>query len=104
MGGQLGKKNGARYQAYQRLSSHYELNKNSLFENQALKKAIDELYSYPLQEYAKDVISRQLKLSMDDEALTELVLCLWEENKFCQIESQTTGSQEPSVICSLGIV
>lgn len=104
LGGQLGKKNSARYQAYHRLSRHYELNKNSLFENQALKKAIDELYSYPLKEYAKEVISRQLKLSLDDEALTDLVLCLREENKFCQIEIQSNISQEPSVICSLGII
>jgi superfamily II DNA or RNA helicase len=104
IGGQLGKANGARYQVYQRLNRHYALNKNSLFENQELKKAIDELYQYPLQEYAKDVISRQLKLSLDDEALSELVLGLREENKCCQIEIKLSDNQEPSVICSLGIV
>jgi len=103
LGGQLGKKNGARYQAYHRLTRHYELNKNSLFENQALKKAIDELYQYPLKEYARDAISRHLKIDIDDVTFTELVLGLREEDKFCQIEIQTAINHEPSVICSLGL-
>jgi hypothetical protein len=100
----LGKKNGARYQTYHRLSRHYEVNKNSLFEDKALKKAIDELYHYPLKEYARDAISRHLKVNIDDVTFAELVLGLREENKFCQIDTQTASHQAPSVICSLGIV
>lgn len=104
LGGQLGKKNGSRYLAYHRLSRHYEENRNTLFENQALKKAIDELYHYPLKEYARDAISRHLKTGIDDVTFAELVLGLREEDKFCQIEKLADSSQEPSVICSLGIV
>jgi hypothetical protein len=104
LGGQLGKPGGARYQTYQRLSRYYESNKNSLFENQALKKAIDELYHYPLKEYARDAISRHLKVDIDDVTFAELVLGLREENQFCQIEKLADMSQEPSVICSLGIM
>jgi hypothetical protein len=104
LGGQLGKPSGARYQTYQRLTRYYEANKNSLFENQTLKKAIDELYRSPLKEYARDAISRHLKTGVDDVTFTELVLGLREEDKFCQIEKSVETSQEPSVICSLGIV
>jgi superfamily II DNA or RNA helicase len=104
VGGQLGKKNGARYQTYQRLTRYYEVNKNSLFENQSLKKAIDELYLYPLKDYAKEAIARQLKIDIDDVSFAELVLGLREEDKFCQIETLTDIAQEPSVICSLGMV
>lgn len=102
-GGQLGKPSSARYQAYQRLTRYYELNKNSLFENQALKKAIDELYHYSLKEYARETIRRHLKTDIDDVTFAELVLVLREEDKFCQIDTQTAINQEPSVICSLGI-
>jgi hypothetical protein len=56
-----------------------------------------------LKECAKDSISRNLKTGIDDVTFAELVLGLREENKFCQIEKSADTSQEPSVICSLGI-
>ena len=104
LGGQLGKPSGVRYQTYSRLNRYYELNKNSLFENIELKKAIDELYHYPLKEYARDTISRHLKADIDDVTFSELILVLREEDKFCQTDTHTTINQEPSIICSLGIV
>ena len=104
LGGQLGKTSGVRYRTYQRLNRYYELNKNSLFENRDLKTAIDELYHNPLKEYARDTINRHLKADIDDVTFAELILVLREEDKFCQIDNHSTLNQEPSIICSLGIV
>ena len=75
-----------------------------MFENRDLKTAIDELYHYPLKEYARDTISRHLKADIDDVTFAELILVLREEDKFCQIDNHSTINQEPSIICSLGII
>jgi hypothetical protein len=105
IGGQLGKKTGARYQVYHRLKDYYDRPQGDIFEHAELKKAIDEIYSYPLQEIARETLSRQLKIGLSNEQLVLSILHLRAENKFCRIVLKDDDEQKPpSIICSLGLV
>jgi hypothetical protein len=103
IGGQLGKKTGAKYRAYMRLVRYYEENKNTLFAGEQLKRAIDDLYKYPLRESARDTLNRQLKAGIDDDGLAELVIALREEDKLCIVDETEVERREPQIICSLGM-
>lgn len=104
IGGQLGRTTGARYRTYMRLNRYYEESKEIQFENKNLKKAIDDLYSYPLREYAREIINRQLKAGVSDEELSDLLISLREENKLTIEEDISEEIKEPSIICSMGLV
>jgi len=103
IGGQLGKKTGAKYRTYMRLARYYEENKDTLFVNEVLKRAIDELYKYPLREVARDTLNRQLKAGLDDAGLADLVVALREEGKLCIVDETEIERREPQIICSLGL-
>jgi hypothetical protein len=80
-GGSLGKKTGAKYRVYMRLDAYCKHNENTLFVSDALKKAIDDIFKYPLKEFARDTLNRQLKTGIRDEELADLVVSLREEDK-----------------------
>ena len=101
-GGQLGKKTRARYRVYMRLTRYYEENKNTLFVNDAIKKAIEDIYKYPLKEFAKETFNRQLKAGISDDDLANLAASLREEDKLSIIEEEIKQKQ-PQIICSMGI-
>src|ERR1051326_7837893 len=103
IGGQLGKKTGAKFRTYMRLVRYYEENKDTLFAGEPLKRAIDELYKYPLRESARDTLNRQLKAGLDDDGLAQLVVDLREEGKLCVIDNTEIEGREPQIICSLGM-
>lgn len=102
VGGQLGRPSGARFRTYERLKRYAVEVKGTIFESQELLKAIDDIYRYPLRQTATDTLNRQLKAGIDDAKLAELVLALREEDRLCVIE-QETETQEPRIICSLGL-
>lgn len=102
IGGQLGKKTGAKYRTYMRLVRYYEENKDTLFATETLKRAIDDIYKYPLREVARDTLNRQLKAGVDDAGLAELVVALREEDKLCIVDEAEVEKREPQIICSLG--
>ncbi|MBF0404657.1 helicase-related protein [Candidatus Magnetominusculus xianensis] len=103
IGGQLGKKSGARYRAYMRLSRYYEEYKGTLFVNEPIKRSIDDMYKYPLREFAKDTINRQLKTGISDEDLADLVVSLREDDKLCNSAEDEHTNKEPQIICSMGL-
>ncbi len=103
IGGQLGKKTGARFRVYSRLNRYYEENKNTLFVNESLKKAIDDLYRYPLKEFAKETFNRQLKAGIDDAELAALIISLREDDKLCIVNADEIKNKDPQIICSLGL-
>ncbi len=102
VGGQLGKKTGAKYRTYMRLVRYLEENKDTLFATDTLKRAIDDIYKYPLREVARDTLNRQLKAGIDDAGLSELVVALREEDKLCIVNQAEVEKREPQIICSLG--
>lgn len=104
IGGQLGKKTSARYRVYMRLDRYYRENQDTLFVNENLKKAIDDIYKYPLREYARETLNRQLKAGISDEALADLIVSLREEDKLSIISEEEVTHKEPQIICSLGLI
>ena len=102
VGGQLGRPSGARFRTYERLKSFVDQVKGTLFDHPDLRKAIEEIYKFPLQQSATDIINRQLKSGIDDQILAHLVLSLRQEVRLCQV-SIDQEAVEPKVICSLGL-
>jgi superfamily II DNA or RNA helicase len=102
-GGQLGSKSGARYKAYMILNRYHESMKSTLFDTGALKRAVDDIYHYPLRETARELLNRKLKSDISDEDLAALAIQMREEGKLSVIESDEKNLKEPTIICSMGI-
>lgn len=101
--GALGRKSGVKYRTYMRLDRYYKENENTLFATDDLKKAIDDIYKYPIREFARDTLSRQLKAGVSDEDLAKLVVSLREEGKLSIVDEEEQLVKEPKIICSLGL-
>jgi superfamily II DNA or RNA helicase len=103
-GGQLGSKTSARYRAYGILQRHYESIKNTLFDVEALKKTIDDIYHYPLRETAREIINRRIKLNATDDEVASLCMQLRDEGRLCIIDQKNQdGLRTPQILCSMGI-
>ena len=102
VGGQLGRPSGARFRTYERLKSHAEQVEGTLFAD-PLRRAIDDIYRYPLRQAALDTLNRQLRSGVSDKALAELVITLRDEDRLCIVHEEDER-QEPSIVCSLGLV
>lgn len=102
-GGSLGKKTGVKYRVYTRLDRYCKEYENTLFVNEPLKKAVDDIYKYPLKEFARETLNRQLKAGIKDEQLALLVVSLREENKLAIVDQDEHQNKEPQIICSLGL-
>ena len=102
IGGQLGRPSGARFRTYTRLKQHTEAIKGQLFDVDALHKAIDDIYRYPLRQSAVDTLNRQLRSGVGDAQLADIVMSLREEDRLCQ-GGDDAEAQEPQIICSLGL-
>jgi len=103
IGGQLGKKTGARYRAYMKLDSYIKLNPGTLWVTEELKRAIQDIYDHPLREYARETINRQLKSGISDEDLASLIVSLREDGKLSLISEEKNRNKEPQIICSMGL-
>ena len=101
-GGQLGRPSGARFRTYERLKRYVEIMQGTLFDTEELRKAIDEIYRYPLRQSAIDTLNRQFKTGITDERLVNLVLALRDEDRLCIINEEAKA-QEPIILCSLGL-
>jgi superfamily II DNA or RNA helicase len=102
IGGQLGRPSGARFRTYERLKRYADEVKGTLFDTQQLRRAIEDIYSYPLRQVAIDMLNRQLRSGISDADLAQRVIDLREEGRLCIIHEEEE-SQEPRIICSLGL-
>jgi len=105
VGGQLGRPLGARFRTYDRLKKYQDGLKadNSLFLTEDHLKVVDAIYRNPLRTVATDTLNRQLKMSISDEALAELCITLYKEDRLCVIHDDTHEHEEPRIICSMGL-
>lgn len=103
IGGQLGRPSGARFRTYERLKRFADDVKGTLFETQQLRRAIEDIYNYPLRQAAIDLLNRQLRSGISDEDLVRRVVELREEGRLCIVHEEEEA-QEPRIICSLGLV
>ena len=102
VGGQLGRPSGARFRTYTRLKQYADAIKGQLFDVEALHKAIDDIYRYPLRPSAVDTLNRQLRSGVDDAQLAEIIMSLREEDRL-SLTGDDIEVQEPQIICSLGL-
>lgn len=103
-GGHLGKRSSVRYKTYMQLKRHYEEQAGTLFENTELKKAIDEIYKYPMQENAKSLLNRRIRLGLEDEELANLVIDMRNEGRLCNVtDGDASQQREAQIICSMGL-
>lgn len=106
VGGQLGRPSGARFRTYERLKGYLDALQGTLFagleKNQSLKRALEQIYKYPLRESAAEKLNRQLRSDAGDEQLADLVVTLFEDDALCLVEEEL-AEQEPRILCSLGL-
>ena len=103
IGGQLGRPSGARFRTYTRLKRYADAIKGQIFDVDALRRAIDDIYRHPLRPTAVDTLNRQLRSSISDDQLAEIVMSLREEDRLCLKGDEATGPREPHIVCSLGL-
>jgi superfamily II DNA or RNA helicase len=103
VGGQLGRPSGARFRTYERLKDYAGEVEGTLFESRDLLRAIDDIYRYPLRQSAIDTLNRQLRSGISNMALAQLVIALREEDRLCLVHEEDRESQDPKIICSLGL-
>jgi len=102
VGGQLGRPSGARFRTYDRLKSYVEKIKGTLFETPELRRAIEEIYRFPLYKSATNTLNRQLKSGITDQALADLVIALRTDLRLCRVVEDIEAN-EPRIVCSLGL-
>ena len=102
VGGGLGRPSGARFRTYERLTQYAEEVQEMLFNTQELRRAIEDIYRYPLRQSATDALNRQLRSNISDQALAELVIDLRNEDRLCIVQEEEQV-REPQIICSLGL-
>ena len=93
---------GARFRTYERLKAYAEQVRDELFSTPELKRAIDQIYRFPLRQAAVDALNRQLRSGIDDRMLAELVITLRDEDRLCIVEGERE-TREPQIICSMGL-
>jgi hypothetical protein len=101
-GGALGRPSSARRRLYERLKDYAESMRGTLFDIKPLHRAIEAIFSHPLQEATRETLSRELRNGISNEKLADLVLALHEEDRLC-IHEEDAETREPRIICSLGI-
>jgi hypothetical protein len=75
-----------------------------LFVTEELKRAVDDIFKFPLKELARETIGRQLKAGISDEILADLVVSLRDDDRLCLVEEEESHRREPQIICSMGLI
>jgi hypothetical protein len=102
VGGQLGRPSGARFRTYERLKRYADEVRGTLFDLPELRRAIEDIYNYPLRQAAIDSLNRQLRSGISDADLAQRVIELRDEGRLSIIHEEEE-LQEPYIICSLGL-
>jgi len=103
VGGGLGRPSSPRRRAYERLKPYATEQMKTLFRDDELERALDDMYQRPLLETASDLLNRLMRSGVNDEELAEAVKSLREEGRLTYTEDDT-ALREPRVVCSMGLV
>ncbi|MBE0620385.1 MAG: NgoFVII family restriction endonuclease [Burkholderiales bacterium] len=103
VGGGLGRPSSPRRRAYERLKHYSTEQMNTLFRDEELERALDDIYQRPLLETAADLLNRLMRSGVNDEELGEAVKSLREEGRLTYAE-EDAALREPRVVCSMGLI
>lgn len=103
VGGGLGRPSSPRRRSYDRLKSYSEGLRRTLFADDELERAVDDIYTRPLLESAADTLGRLLRSGVNDEQLGDAVKSLREESQLTYTE-EDAALREPKIVCSMGLV
>ena len=75
-------------------------------DTEELREVRQAIYDRQLQKKARDRLRRQLTASVDDDGLEKMILRMWREKRLVRRAARRRPKRinEPSIICSLGIV
>ena len=102
-GGGLGRPSSPRRRAYERLRRYALAQKDTLFKDDELERALDDIHLRPLLETAADLINRLMRGGVNDEELALAVKSLREEGRLTFAEDDAM-LREPRVLCSMGLI
>lgn len=103
VGGGLGRPSSPRRRAYDRLKQYAVAQADTLFRDQDLERALDDMYQHPLLETASDLLNRLLRGGVADRDLAEAVKTLREDGRLTYSDDDA-AQREPRIVCSLGLV
>ena len=103
IGGGLGRPSSARRRAYDRLMNYAKSLANTLFRDDELERALDDIYQQPLLPNAADLLNRLIRSGVNDEELALAVKSLREENRLTY-SADDAALREPRVVCSMGLI
>ena len=102
VGGGLGRPSGPRRRAYDRLMHYAKEQKSTLFRDQELERALDDIYRHPLLETSADLLNRLLRSGVSDVELAEAAKSLREEGRLTYSDDDA-ALREPRIVCSMGL-
>ena len=103
VGGGLGRPSSPRRRTYERLKACATEQMQTLFRDEELERALDDMYQRPLLETAADLLNRLMRSGVNDAELTEAVKSLREEGRLTYAEDDA-ALREPRVVCSMGLI
>ncbi len=103
VGGGLGRPSSPRRRAYERLKPYATEQMKTLFRDEELERALDDMYQRPLLETSADMLNRLMRSGVNDEELADAVKSLREEGRLSYAEDDT-ALREPRVVCSMGLI
>ena len=102
VGGGLGRPSSPRRRAYERLKQYAMKQMNTLFRDEELERALEDIYLRPLLETSADLLNRLMRGGVNDEELGAAVKSLLEEGRLTFAEDDA-ALREPRVVCSMGL-
>jgi hypothetical protein len=103
VGGGLGRPSSPRRRAYELLKPYAGEQMKTLFRDEELERALDDMYQRPLLETSSDLLNRLMRSGVNEEELAGAVKSLREEGRLTYAEDDAT-LREPRVVCSMGLI
>ena len=103
VGGGLGRPSSPRRRAYERLKFYADEQAKTLFKDDELERAINDIHERPLLETSSDLLNRLMRSGVNEEELAGAVKSLREEGRLTYAEDDAT-LREPRVVCSMGLI
>jgi superfamily II DNA or RNA helicase len=103
VGGGLGRASSARRRTYERLKRHAMELAKTLFRDDELERALDDIYNRPLLDSSADLLNRLMRSGVNEEELGAAVKSLREEGRLTFAEDDA-ALREPRVVCSMGLI